>query len=125
MVDGSHFYLILRVRQKGISDLGKDTRGTIEKTKRLQDETKDKKKSCLTSRHMRKKIKENIKDSILFKEEQEGMPWKRSNWNRSNLGSVLNGFLNFRPTSRGAAKSCGGQIIPVVINMFIKEKVLR
>lgn len=76
------------------------------------------------SRPVRKK-KENLKDRLLFKGEQEGLPLKRPNWNGSSLDSVLNGFLNFRTTSRGTVKSCEGQIIPLVISMFIKEKVLR
>lgn len=77
------------------------------------------------SRPVKKKNKKRISKTDLFKGEQEGLPLKRPKWNGSSLDSVLNGFLNFRTTSRGTVKSCEGQIIPLVISMFIKEKVLR
>lgn len=42
----------------------------------------------------RKIKKKTLKDRLVFKDEQDGMPLKLPNWNKSRLDSVLNGCLN-------------------------------
>lgn len=68
---------------------------------------------------------ENLKDKLMSKAEQNSMPLKRAKWDGNSLDSALNRCLNFRWTSKGVVKSSACWIIPAVINMLTKEKVLR